>query len=121
MYLSGVKRARKNEEVARTVHEMNQSDSIKYINDLKRAENKDKMQTALWFVTEIERYKAQMERLKKTGNKDDELRCKYCYEKLIGENINAMKAKFSEEEIKEAQDKYNKNPIWAYILDGNQK
>ena len=119
--MNRVKVLRENKECAIRTHAFHDDVSRKAIAADNRAKEKEAKETVDFFVSEIERYKAQMERLKKTGNKDDELRCKYFYEKLIGENINAMKAKFSEEKIKEAQDKYNKNPIWAYILDGNQK
>ena len=80
---------------------------------------KDKMQTALWFVTEIERSKALIDRLSKTGEIGDTMICEF-HKDIIKDKTKAMEAKFSEEEIAKARLIFASKPN-PFIFDDNQR
>ena len=64
----------------------------------RKAEEKNKRETVSFFVSEIERCKVQIDRLSRTGELGDAMRCKY-YQNIIAEKTMQMEAKFSKEEI----------------------
>ena len=85
----------------------------------KRAEDKNKRETVSFFVSEIERCKVQIDRLSRTGELGDAMRCKH-YQNIIAEKTMQMEAKFSEEEIAKARLIFASKPN-PFIFDDNQR
>ncbi|MBP3616074.1 MAG: hypothetical protein J6J27_04170 [Alphaproteobacteria bacterium] len=85
----------------------------------RKAEEKNKRETVSFFVSEIERCKVQIDRLSRTGELGDAMRCKY-YQNIIAEKTMQMEAKFSKEEIEKAKVEFASKPN-PFIFNDNQR
>ncbi len=106
---------KKNMRHVEDTHARHDMCSLMVISEERKKAEKEKRETALYFVSEIERCNAQIERLSKTGSLGDAATCLY-YKRIIAEKILQMETKFSKEEIEKAKQEYAKDPKWSYLL-----
>lgn len=120
MKINSIANMRKRSTQVRETYENRANYSVKLIVDEKKKQEKEQRETVYFFVSEIERCKAQIARLQKTGEIGDVAIC-LKYEGIIAEKTKAMEAKFSKTEIDAAKAVYLKDPKWDYLLNNNQR
>ncbi len=119
MNYANLKRVQMNENLAKETRQRHDDLSTKFIIGQRKLEEKEKRETCYFFVSEIERAKVQIERLSKTGEIGDAMRCSY-YTKIIAEKTAQMEAKFSSSEIEKAKAEFARKPN-PFIFDEKQR
>lgn len=111
------KNAKVRERLAKASAEYRNQISVRNIMEGKKKEEKEKRETAYFFVSEIERIKAQMDRLSQSNNPEDKIRIEY-YKEMLKDCTKKMTEKFSEKEIEKAQKKFANKPN-PFLFGGN--
>ena len=113
-----LKTAKQMERKAKDSAELRMQISTRNIMEQKKKEEKEKRETAFFFVSEIERIKAQLNRLSQSDKLEDKMRIGH-YNKRLEECTQKMEKKFSKEEIEKARKKFASRPNPFLFEDNN--
>ncbi len=109
-----VKTAKQMERKAQASAEYRNQVSVRNIMEGRKQEEKERRENASFFVSEIERIKAQLNRLSQSDKLEDKMRIGY-YNKMLEECTQKMEKKFSKEEIEKARKKFASRPNPFYF------